>query len=429
MEIRLIKYYIYFFIPISFASVCFAETQEPANKEIQTLWKQETLTNGLFGIGDTLAQSGIETVVSATQIYQQNTKGGLSTHRRAGRYAGSYDAEIEADFEKLCGLEGGRLYLHTEGSWSKSGGINDPAVGGIFNVNEDGEPRRAANITELWYEQNFAAQEIRLRFGKLDLTCGFEHHNYPVSFDCSSYANDETTQFLNGALVNNPTIPFPENGLGTVLHYSPDILWYASAAFADADADARETGFRTTFCGEDNFFYIAETGITPVFNSLSGAYRIGFWYDPRPKANTEIEEAGKSYRDDVGFYVTCDQMMLKENSEQGDDQGLGAFFRYGNADSKRNDVTDFFSFGFQYQGLFEGRDDDVLGFGFAHGTFSDQASATFTEDYESAYEIYYSAQLTKWLTVSPDFQYVTNPGGNESVPNAVVLGVRLQMTF
>jgi porin len=416
------------------AGVCPAAGSESA--EIASgipLWRQETLTGGFWGLGDELSESGIEVGLSATQVYQQNTKGGISTHRRAGRYAGSYDAELEADFEKLFGVEGGRLYLHTEGSWSKSGGINAPAVGGVFKVNEDGEPRRAVDVTELWYEQSFAAQEIRLRFGKLDLTGGFEHHDCPVSFDCSNFANDETTQFLNGALKNNPTIPFPDKGLGVAVHYDPDKFWYASAAVADAQADVRETGFRTTFGGEDYFFYIAEAGITPLFGSakgaLAGAYRIGLWYDPQPKAAADLADAGKSYTDDVGFYITCDQMLAKENTEPEDSQGFGVFFRYGNADSKRNDIANFWSFGFQYQGLFDGRDDDVLGVGYAHGTFSDEASTVYTEDYESVFEVYYSIQIAPWLVISPDVQYVTNPGGGKSISDAVVLGARVQMTF
>ena len=54
---------------------------------------------------------------------------------------------------------------------------------------------------------------------------------------------------------------------------------------------------------------------------------------------------------------------------------------------------------------------------------------TYTADYESAFEVYYSVRLTKWLTVSPDFQYITNPGGDRDVPNATVIGARIQMTF
>ncbi len=408
-----------------------AETEK--HNEDVSLWQQETLTNGFWGLNDRLADNGIEAALSATQIYQQNVKGGLSTHRRAGRYSGSYDLEVNLDFERLFGIEGGRIYSLTMGSWSASGGINDPSVGSVFNVNGDGAARRTMDVAELWYEQSFADMALRLRFGKMDLTGGFEHHNCPVSFDCSSFANDENTQFLNGALINNPTIPFPDYGLGVALHYAANNFWYASAAAADAQADMRETGFNTAFHDEDYFFYIAEAGITPLLGcengSLPGAYRFGLWYDPQPKANTDLDAAGKSYRDDVGFYLAFDQAITKENAEPDDSQGLGLFFRYGNAKSERNDITNFWSFGLQYQGLIDGRDDDVLGIGFAHGTFSDLASATYTDDYESAYELYYSVQLAPWLIISPDVQYVINPGGDGSARDALVLGARALIIF
>ncbi|GAH06916.1 unnamed protein product, partial [marine sediment metagenome] len=155
--------------------------------------------------GDGLAESGIELGLGVTQIYQQNVRGGISKHRRAGRYSGSYDLEISADLRKLLGIEGGSLYMLTEGKWSKSGGIDAPSVGSAFGVNGDGAPRRSMDVSELWYEQVFADETIRLRIGKMDLTGGFDCHGCPVSFDCSSYANDETTQFLNNALINNPT--------------------------------------------------------------------------------------------------------------------------------------------------------------------------------------------------------------------------------
>ncbi|MBN2020405.1 MAG: carbohydrate porin [Sedimentisphaerales bacterium] len=418
---------------IKFACILFFAAQLCGAMENDSIRQRETLTNDLCGLKDNLSDKGLDVSLSATQIYQQNARGGVSTHRRAGRYSGSYDVELEADFEKLFGIEGGRLYMLTEGKWSKSAGINGPAVGSFFNVNGDSAPRRAMDVTELWYEQIFSTQTLTFRFGKIDLTCGFEHHNCPVSFDCSNYANDETTQFLNGALKNNPTIPFPDNGLGAALHYGPDELWYISAAVADAQADYRETGFRTAFCGEDHFFYITETGITPALNSangaLRGAYRIGLWYDPQPKASTDLADAGKSYRDDVGFYITCDQMLTKENTDPQDRQGFGLFLRYGKADGKRNDITDFWNFGFQYQGLFDSRDDDVLGVGFAHGTLSNKASATYTNDYESAFEVYYSAKIASWMVISPDFQYIINPGGDRSIPDAVIVGARVQMAF
>jgi len=416
------------------AEVCHAGRAETHDKDFfSDIWERETLTNRLFGLNDELADSGIELGLSATQIYQQNVRGGISKHRRAGRFSGSYDLEFSADLQKLLGIEGGRLYMLTEGVWSKSAGIDGPSVGSAFGVNGDARDRRSMDITELWYEQAMFDDTFRVRIGKMDLTGGFEHHGCPVAFDCSAYANDETTQFLNGALINNPTIPFPDYGLGVAVHYSPADFWYVSAAVADAQADLRETGFRTTFHNQDYYFYIFETGITPQLSSangpLQGAYRAGLWYDPQPKANSDYADAGRSYRDDVGFYLSCDQMLAKENANSEDSQGLGAFFRYGYANSKRNDIANFWSFGFQYQGLLEGRDDDVLGVGFAQGIFSNKASATYTDDYENVLELYYSAQVTPWLAVSPSIQYIANPGGDKTTSDAVVLGVRVQVSF
>jgi porin len=411
-------------LSLSLAGLC--QAQEPENQ----IWERQSLTGGFWGLNDSLADEGIELGLSVTNIYQQNVRGGISKHRRAGRFSGSYDLELSVDLQKLLGIEGASMYMLTEGVWSKSAGIDAASVGSAFGVNGDARERRSMDITELWYEQSFWDQTLRIRVGKIDLSGGFEHHGCPVSFDCSSYANDENTQFLNGALINNPTIPFPDYGLSAAVHYSPSGFWYASAAVADAQADTRETGFSTAFHGEDYFFYIFETGVTPQFSSangpLDGAYRVGLWYDPQPKANSG---AAKAYRDDTGLYITCDQMLAKENGDPEDSQGLGAFFRYGYANSKRNDIVNFWSIGFQYQGLLETRDDDVLGAGYAQGFFSDQAASTFTEDYESVLEIYYSVAVKPWLNISPSVQYVANPGGDKTISDAVVPGIRAVMTF
>jgi porin len=398
--------------------ICHAEHEE------NDLWNRETLTNGFWGLNDELADKGIEVGLGVTNIYQQNVRGGISKHRRAGRFSGSYDLEFSADLQKLLGFETGRLFIHLEGGWPDTEGIDVPSVGSYFGVNADAVGNDTILVKQLYYEGPIFGDNLTLMIGKIDFT---------GVFDTSAYADDECTQFLNAAFVDNPTIPFPQYSLGLVLTYDLTDSWYVMSGIADAQADSRETGFRTTFHDEDYFFYIFETGITPQLSSangpLQGAYRAGLWYDPQPKANSDYADAGRSYRDDVGFYLSCDQMLARENANPEDSQGLGAFFRYGYANSKRNDIANFWSIGFQYQGLLEGRDDDVLGVGFAQGIFSDKASATYTDDYESALELYYSAQVTPWLAVSPSIQYIANPGGDKTTRDAVVLGVRAQMSF
>jgi len=387
----------------------------------------DTLIDRENFFGHNLENSGIQLDLSTTHIYQANVKGGLSTHNHKGRYSGRYDVEFTFDGNKILGLENSMFYLHGRGSWKHEGGTDPLSVGSYFGVNTNAYGDRAFDIVEFWYQQGFADNKLLLRVGKIDLTGGFECKGCYVSFDGSSYANDETSQFMNGALVNNPTIPFPYEGLGVVAFYNPIEWWYISAGIADAQADFRETGFRTAFHKEDYFFSIAETGFVTELDSANGpmvgAYRFGMWYDPQPKSNSDSE---KLYRDDRGFYLSFDQMLYRENPD--DTQGFGTFFRYGYAPSKTNDLTTFVSAGFQYQGLFEGRDDDVLGFGFAKGFISDQANVTYTQDAESVYEIYYNAQVMPNVNVTPSIQYITHPGALDT-DNATVFAVRVHLTL
>ncbi len=392
---------------------------------------REALTGSLFGLREVAAERGVDVSLSITQIYQQNIHGGLSTKDRSGRYSGSYDLEVALDMEKLLNLEGAGFYLHTEGGWPEAEGINEESAGTFFGVNDDAGGCRAIDITELWYEQSLFEGCLTVRLGKMDLTGGFECRGCPVSFDCCTFANDETSRFLNSALVNNPTIPFPDCALGMVIHYNPLEWWYASIGAADAQADARETGFNTAFHGEDYFFYIVETGITPRVDSangaLQGAYRVGAWYDPQEK---EKFSGGSVKRDDAGIYLSFDQMIYRENTDPEDGRGLGIFGRYGWSGSEvgpDEEVTNFWSIGLQYQGLVSGRDEDIIGCAIAQGIYSDQAE--MAEDSETVMELYYNARMAGWLNLTPSLQYIDNPGGDGFVSNAVVIGARLQMAF
>ena len=391
-----------------------------------SLWEQETLSNNFFGLGDGLSDSGISVSLSLTQIYQINLRGGMSTHRHAGRYTGSYDLEFEFDLERILDLPGGIIYMSAEGSWSD--GLDDSSIGSVFGVNADAAGERGIDVTQLYYEQALFGEVLRVRVGKLDMTGGFECRACPVAFDGNSYANDETAQFLNNALVNNPTIPFPDYGLGLIVYLHPAEWWYVSAGAGDIQADPRQTGFNTAFNGENYFLYVFEAGITPQLRSskgsLQGAYRVGLWYDPQPK---DRNDGAGTETDDVGFYISLDQAVLKENNDEEDSQGLACFARFGWADDDLNEIKNFWSAGAQYQGLIPSRDDDVVAVGVAQGKLV--SAAGFTESHETAVEMYYNLQITPWLSVSPSVQYIFNPGGDSAVKDATVVGFRVQMSL
>ncbi len=359
-------------------------------------------------------QSAVQMDTSVTSIYQRNVKGGLDTSNRNGEFSGSYDIELDIDMKKLMDWEGS-FFIHGEGGWTDSEGINDHSVGSFFGVNADAVGNRSLDIVEAFYQID-SSESLSITIGKIDFT-GF--------FDGNAFANDESSQFLNGALVNNAAIPFPDYSLGAIAALKITDEFSVQLGVADAQADGRETGFNTAFNGDKYYFYTAEAAINTEIDNLAGTYRLGVWNDPKPKASADFPDES---RDDTGFYAGFDQVVLKENpSSNGDCQGLGVFFRYGYADLKRNDMTHFYSFGGQYKGLLEGRDEDVLAVGFAKGAFSDYSDQTYPEGYEAVIETYYKAKITSKLSLSPDFQYVISPA--EGGSDAVVLGLRMQYHF
>jgi porin len=391
------------------------------------LEQQDTLTDDWFKFGRQLAEEGLEIGLSATQVYQLNLHGGLAMHKREGRYTGSYDLELAGDLEKLLGIPGASVYVHAEGSWSD--GLSPTSVGDLFGVNADAAGDRAIDLTELYWEQALLGDKIILRAGKMDLTGGFQCKGCAVAFDTSMYAGDEASQFLNAALVNNPTIPFPEQGMAVSVYVNPIEWLYLAGAVADAEAAAAETGFNTAFHAPDHTFTIGEAGVVSELASangeLVGAYRVGVWHEGRPKAT--LADPTRQKRDDVGFYVTIDQKVFKENADPEDDQGAALFARYGYAHDDVNEIDCFWSIGGQYRGLLPGRDEDVWGVGFAQGRLVEAAG--YDKSHESVLETYYNMQVTPWMSLSPSLQYVWNPGGVDGVSDAVVVGLRCQIAF
>lgn len=401
------------------------QSEEPAPYDLATT---DRLTGDWFGARSWLEQRGIDFGVSMTAIYQHNAHGGLQTHG-GHRITGSVDWELTLDTEGLGLWPGGTLFAAAESSWND--GIGGDRVGNLFGVNTDAAGDRAILVAELWYEHVFWEGKARFRAGKMDVG---------VDFDTNAYANDETAQFLNPALVNTGNIPMPDLGLGVQLLIEPLDWLYVGIVAADAQADGRETGLRTAFHDEDHFFVALEIGFLPLWQTaggnLPGGYRFGIWYDPQPKDRFFNDLGGRltivpRKRDDMGFYFNMDQMLFKEKpQDDSDTQGMGMFCRYGFAHDDVNEVEHFWSIGVQYQGLIPTRDDDVVAFGVAQGILSDRmALQGDTPHQETVLELYYSMQITPWLALTPDLQWILDPGGMGTGRDSVVAGLRAQISF
>lgn len=124
-------------------------------------------------------------------------------------------------------------------------------------------------------------------------------------------------------------------------------------------------------------------------------------------------------------------------------RGIGAFFNVGVSDGRANPVRHSYALGLVGKGVVPGRPSDDFGIGWARTEFSDNfvpfLRNTFDLglNHEDTVELYYSAAVTPWLTVSPSFQVIhsglnktlDSSGNFKNLDTTYVAGVRVGIRF
>jgi hypothetical protein len=267
-----------------------------------------------------------------------------------------------------------------------SGTPPDNEVGGLTLLNGYAARlirQNELNLREAWLMTELANQRVGLTLGRVDLT------NY---FDHNAVANDETTQFLSDALVNNPMLGLSENGAGLAAVYDPKSGFTAKFGYQQSSSTAVNLS--------DSLFYLAEVGklVTP-FNLGEGNYRA--WYRTDNSSGVDRKAYG----------VSIDQKL---------NSAFTLFARYGSAqtDGPRDK---FYSVGFQLKNGVVVNPEDAWGVGFANTELGG--------DEEDLLEGYYNFRLTQKMQLSVHLTRVTEkPAGAEEV-TYLVPGVRLQASF
>jgi hypothetical protein len=240
------------------------------------------------------------------------------------------------------------------------------------------------NVREAWLRTELFSQKLAISAGRLDLT------NY---FDRNAVANDETTQFVSDALVNNPTLGLATNGSGVAGVFDPKNGFAFKAGLQQSNTDATNLS--------QSLYSLAEVDYLARPRGLSeGNYRVWFRNDNSTERN----------RSAVG--VSADQKL---------NAFVGLFGRYGNAEAASG-RDNFYSTGFQIQNGFVFYPLDFWGVGYAQTDLA-------TGDHEKMAEGYYNFQISEKLRLSLHLQHVfETPAGAKSV-GFLVPAVRLQARF
>ncbi|MGB0580892.1 MAG: carbohydrate porin [Limisphaerales bacterium] len=331
----------------------------------------------------------------------------------AHRGSGSADLIGRVDLERLADWRGLDLLTHFKSTYGRN--IN-PDVGARSQVIDDADFTDWFWIDQVWLRQRFN-RHIAMQAGYLD---------QQTILDRNVYANAEDKQFLSQYLDNNNAIIPLKVGLGATVFLNPTPTWDFSLGFADGDNRTRVVGFDTFFDGADSLIWFTQVGRRIRLGQLPGNYRVGAYLDTRDATRFR---SGATQSGQLGVFVSCDQKVYRENET--DPQGLGLFARYGYHDERVNRFAHFWSLGFQYDGPLPGRDQDRWGAALysvhASADFRAAGNAAFTR--ETGYETYYHVQVSPWITVTPDLQYIVNPGGSNALDNALAANLRIRLTF
>ncbi|MGH9515297.1 MAG: carbohydrate porin [Terriglobales bacterium] len=388
----------------------------------------------LGGLRTRIARKGITFNAQYVAEVWGNPTGGEST---GTVYTGLMSLQANVDLQKLVGWQGASI--STRWYWLSGQDISAKHVGNIFTVGTiAGLP--TVRMNELWLQQNFSGDRISIRVGELGADSEFDLSTYSVVFlnGTFSWSPYLSTNIPNGG----PAYPMGAPGLR--LAVAPvNWLSYQGAIFQGNPfaQNVNRYGFRWNLNASNGYFSIHELNFHVNQGSgsgtLPGTIKIGGWFDTAPDPN------GSTQPGDYGFYFVVDQMLyrvpqpeLRNDGKQTaasspTSKGLGIFSHMGFCPPDSSSINFYVDGGLNYKGLFPTRDDDVLGVAFAYGHLGNNPQdneRSSNPGYEIVFEATYQMELTPWLALQPDLQYVIHPSGTD-IGNALVLGAQATVSF
>lgn len=430
------------------------------------IWSRPRLTGDWGGFRDEMAQNGVEFDVDLLSNTQGDISGGRSTGSDAWNNA---DYTLNLDTGKAGLWPGGFFNVQADSGF---GHILYSNVGAIVPVNtaallpDFGKPNTALMNAMFW---QFLSTKFGLFTGKIDT----------FSLATTEFYGNYNTQFVNAAFafpMTSAQVPISAFGGGIVGLPTSDIT--LSAMAIDPSGTPTNNDIGTAF--NDGAMVLVNGSITVRPFGLVGHQSAGFAWSDKNRLSLEQDPSniGRLLLFDTfprlgdpgplltvflrrffpGLLVPTEPLNRMDSSwsvsyafdqyfwqpDRDPKHGVGVFFSFGASDGNPNPIQYSFFGGIGGKGVTAGRPDDSFGVGVAHTVISDEFLPYLRQrlslglEQENAFEAYYNAALTKWLSATADFQLIDQGIGKmitaerpylAYVNTAVVTGVRLRVRF
>jgi porin len=399
-------------------------TSQPAEPtDPVTAWLHgESATGDWLGLRPKLEDMGLSFKASLTIDSSWNLQGGLDTADHAFRHR--FDANLTLDTQKLVGWKGGTFFLDF---YTINGDNGSAKLTGAVQAFDNIDAPGRTQVAELWYEQKLLDDCLRVKVGKIEANSEFAYVNNECRFlHCGSL---HSSSGFSPTILDFPTYPDPAMGL-VVYGYPTPWLQLGFGLFDGALQEGIATGSRgpATFFGEPaDLFLIGELGLVWSLQqeTLPGRLGVGGW----GHTGTFDRFDGNAQNGTAGGFLVLSQTVYRMNpADKECDRGLALFAQYGWADPNVSRINHHVGLGAEWKGALPMRKNDVTGLYASWAVLTDRPGAGFTQRSEVALELFYKVQLTPWLSVKPDLQYLINPGG-VGRNNALVATLRLEITF
>lgn len=370
-------------------------------------WERDALFGDGLGLRPRWQARGIE-----LDLYHLHELwSGWGGAREGVRQARLFDASLWFDGETLLGWGGATFFVDAYAT----GGAGPAVLTGSLQDNSNIESVPVAIVAEAWWEQRLADDRLRLKLGKVDANGEFAYAENALLFVHPSMGVSPT-------IFPMPTFPDPAFSANAELRLARSAL--RLGVYDGAGAEGVPTGSRgpSTLFGEpDDLFLIGELehawGARDS-DTRPGRVGLGYW-----EHTGRFERfGGGTQRHAHGLYLVLDQGLPNPFGSG----TLDGFLMLGSAQEEVSAITGHVGLGAVWSGFRDGKQ-DALGAGLSWVGLSERAG--LDDDGELAGELFWRFAATDWLILQPDLQVVLDPGGDATLDDALLIGLRAELVL
>lgn len=321
------------------------------------------------------------------------------------------DLIADLDLERIVGWRGAIAHFDV---LNNSGGIPNDDAGTLQGIDNIEVPSQRLRLFEAWLEQGWGNSSLRA--GLYDLNSEF-------------YSNDAAGMLVAPAFgigsevaatgPNGPSI-FPSTALALRYQHAWESGAFLRVAAINANAGVIGDPGGVDISFDSGALVIAEAGVEGERKLAAGVWRYTERQDNVRDPNMDIAQ---------GVYVLMEQPLNDPDGAR----AVTAFARAGVSDGETTPFQGGWQAGFLVERVFAGRPESVFSIGVNQGVISDgyrrnelDAGVPLARS-EFQVEVTYADKIAPNVTLQPDVQWVRNPGGDRSVDDALILGLRVSV--